>query len=68
MFDKPSQVYASHMETALLVVFFLALFVAFVLAMLPSLSSDALRKERARDRALARYKHHPDANLLSLNN
>jgi hypothetical protein len=56
------------METALLVVFFLALFVAFVLAMLPSLSSDALRKERARDRALARYKHHPDANLLSLNN
>jgi amino acid permease len=56
------------METALLVVFFLALFVVFFVVLLPALNSDALRKQRAtRDRALARYKHHPDANLLSLN-
>ena len=56
------------METALFVVFFLALFMVFFIVLLPSLSSDELRKQRAaRDRDLARYKHHPDANLLSLN-
>ena len=56
------------METALFVVFFLALFVVFFIVLLSSLSSDELRKQRAaRDRDLARYKHHPDANLLSLN-
>jgi len=45
-----------------------ALFVALFMVFLPSLSSDAIQKERAaRDRDLARYKHHPDANLLRLN-
>jgi len=45
-----------------------ALFVALFMVFLPSLSSDAIQKERAaRDRDLARYKHHPEANLLRLN-
>lgn len=46
-----------------------ALFPGLFLVFLPSLSSAETQKRQASlDRDLARYKHHPDANLLSLNN
>ncbi len=44
-----------------------ASFVAMFMAIFAALSSDEIRQQRAaRDRDLARYKHHPDANLLKL--
>jgi hypothetical protein len=47
------------MESALFVVLFAILF---------PFSADEIQKQRAaRDRDLARYRHHPDANLLRLN-
>ena len=43
-----------------------AVAVALVLSMMAA-SGEAERKRLARARNLARYRHHPDANLLSLN-
>jgi len=44
------------------------LFISLFMLFLPALSADEVQKRRAaRSRDLARYKHHPDANLLSLN-
>jgi hypothetical protein len=40
--------------------------VALFLSMMAA-SPEAERNRRARARDLARYRHHPDANLLSLN-
>jgi len=45
-----------------------AIFVALFVSIWASLNSGARQSHRAmRQRDLARYKHHPDANLLILN-
>ena len=59
------------MSASSLVVMFGPVFVGVAIALCLSLmaaSQEAERKQRhARARDLARYRHHPDANLLTLN-